>query len=199
MLRVELVLDSFADDEHLAIELDATGARWIVEEQLLARRHRRPCGGAERVRTDRHITPPEDPETFVGHDRLDRGTRLLGVERRRRQERQTHGVVARLRQGEWSDLGEEAVRDLDQDPGAVAGVGLGTGCPTVLHVAQRSKPERDDLAAGASLDVGDERDTAGIMFETRVVQTSGRGRTRVELVHRILLPRSRGRRDRWIG
>ena len=82
---------------------------------------------------------------------------------------------------------------LDQDAGTVTGVGLGAGGATVLHVAQRTESERHDLTADAAADVRDERHATGVVFETRVVETLGRGAALMKFGHRVLLPRSRGR------
>ena len=78
----QLVLDALADDERLAVEVDAAWRRpGSVIEQLLERRHRRPGRRAEAVGVDRHVAPAEDGESLVADDVLDRGLRLLGGDR----------------------------------------------------------------------------------------------------------------------
>ena len=54
------------------------------------------------------------------------------------------GVVAGGRQFEAGHLPQEPVRDLEQDAGPVAGVGLGARRPPVLQVAERTDGELDD-------------------------------------------------------
>ena len=74
------------------------------------------------------------------------------------------------------------VGHLHGDAGAVTGGGLGPGRAPMVQVAERVQPELDDPVALATLDVDDERDTAGVVFEARVVEAAG---TRL-LVHHLL-------------
>ena len=89
---------------------------------------------------------------------------------------------------EADDRAEEAVGDLDQDAGAVAGVGLGAGGAAVVEVARaRRGPAATMRVAGATpLHVDDERDAAGVVLEARVVEARG-GRAVGPLL--IVLPR----------
>ena len=64
-------------------------------------------------------------------------------------------------------LGEELVRDLHQDAGAVAGARIGADRAAVLEVAQDGERVLDQLVRLAALDVGDEADAAGILVERR--------------------------------
>ena len=123
---------------------------------------------------------PSDGEALVGDDPLDRPLGLLGVDRVGRQERQADGVGALGRQRELGDLGQEAMRDLDEDARAVAGVRLCAGGATVLQVAQRADAHLDELAAADAVDVGHERDATGVVLEPWVIQTRGRGEVRGE-------------------
>ena len=66
---------------------------------------------------------------------------------------------------------QEAVGDLDEDPGAVARVRLGTRGAAVLEVGQRPEPGQHQVVAGNALDVGHERDAARVVLESRVVET----------------------------
>ena len=88
----------------------------------------------------------------------------VGVGRSGRNARPTP-YATRRRQVEVDDRAEEAVGDLDQDAGAVAGVGLGARRAAVLEVAERADAHRHDLVAGPALDVDDERDAAGVVLE----------------------------------
>ena len=86
-------------------------------------------------------------------------------------------VVAGLRQLE-ADLGrlarEEGVRDLHQDAGAVAGARVGADGAAMFEVHRMLSRVGDDLMRLLALDVGDEADAAGILFQAEVVQTLGR-------------------------
>ena len=92
-----------------------------------------------------------------------------------RQERHADGVGAGRREVGDALRGEhrakEAVGDLDQDAGAVTGVGLGAGGAAVLEVGEGHQAGVHQLVAARALDVGDEGDPARVMLETRVVET----------------------------
>ena len=101
--------------------------------------------------------------------------RLLGVGRVGGQEGQADAVRAGGREREGDRLAEEAVGDLDEDAGAVAGVDLGARGAPVVEVAERVERVVDDLAALLALDVGDERHAARVVLEARVVEPEGLG------------------------
>ena len=68
------------------------------------------------------------------------------------QEGHADGVGAGRRQLDATladDVAQEAVGDLDEDAGAVAGVGLGAGRAAVLEVGQRDEAGAHQLVAGA--------------------------------------------------
>jgi len=102
---------------------------------------------------------------------------MVGVER---QECKSHSVRATFGQGAPGDAAQEPVGTLQQDSGAVTGVGFGAGCTAVFHAAQRTEPGENDVVRGATLDIDDERHTARVMFEARVVQAT---RTRQIMQH----------------
>ena len=84
-------------------------------------------------------------------------------------------------------LGEELVRDLDEDAGAVAGDRVGADGTAVLEVLQDGERVLDELVRLLALEVGDEADAAGVVLAARIEQparawTSRRG---------IRLPRAR--------
>jgi len=62
-----------------------------------------------------------------------------------RQEHETGSVGARSRQRERQPLAKEAIRELHQDAGAVAGVRVGPGRAPVLQVHQQFERLADDL------------------------------------------------------
>ena len=94
------------------------------------------------------------------------------------QEQRADRVFARSRQGE-AELrrlsGEELMRDLHQDSGAVAGARIGAHRAAVLEIDQDREGVFDDLMGLASLDVGDEADAAGVLVERGVVKAARRG------------------------
>ena len=66
---------------------------------------------------------------------------------------------------------EERVRDLDEDPGAVARVRVGAGRAAVLEVRERDERPLDRLVARHPVQARDEGDAAGVVLERGVVQT----------------------------
>ena len=67
-------------------------------------------------------------------------------------------------------LGEELVRDLHQNAGAVAGARIGTDRAAMLEIAEDGERVLDQLMRLAALDVGDEADPAGILLERGIVK-----------------------------
>ena len=70
-------------------------------------------------------------------------------------------------------FGEEPVRKLDQDSGAVAGLGVCANRAPVFQVAEDLQSVQDDLAALLVPDRADHSDAAGVMLVRRIVQTFG--------------------------
>ena len=114
MLVLELVLDALADDERLAVEVDARRApagsattSWrndgITARAVTPRQSGRT--GTSRQATTR--------EALVVDDALDRRLRLLGGERLDRQEREADGVVP----GRREDVAELAAAGSGRGPG----------------------------------------------------------------------------------
>ena len=127
-------------------------------------------GFAERGIVGRHVAPAEQHQLLVldlvGDDALDdfAPRRLL------RHEQRADRVVAGLRQLE-ADLGglarEEGVRNLHQDAGAVAGARIGADRAAMFEIAENVERVGDDLVRLLALDIGDEADAAGILFQRR--------------------------------
>ena len=185
---VDRLRDRLAQDVELALEIIVgLGGAVAADEHLHAGGFGRLDGDAERGVVGRHVAPAEQHQPLVldlvGDDALDDVTprRFLGHEQR------ADRVIAGLRQLE-ADLGglarEEGVRDLHQDAGAVAGARVGADRAAMFEVAQDADRIRDDLMRFLALDVGDEADAAGILFEREVVKTFGR-RTPVMFALRI--------------
>ena len=156
-------------------------------------------GFAERGIVDRHVAPAEQHQLLVpdliGNDALD-DVAPCGLARH---EQRADRVVAGLRQLEADLRGlalEEGVRNLHQNAGAVAGARIGANRATMLEIAQNVERVGDDLVRLLALDVGDEADAAGILFQAGIVETLG-GRTpavfALRNLHRF---RGRGRRQR---
>ena len=62
------------------------------------------------------------------------------------------------------------VRDLHQNAGAVTGARIGADGAAMFEVAENADRVGDDLMGLLALDVGDETDAAGILFQGEVVE-----------------------------
>ena len=82
-------------------------------------------------------------------------------------------VVARFGQFDaqrCADLAQECIRHLQEDAGAVAGIGFTAAGAAMVEVDQDGQRLLDDLVGLFPLDVGDEADAAGIVFELGIVE-----------------------------
>ncbi len=120
---------------------------------------------------DRQVAPPEHLGVLLGRDPADRVDDLGALAGVHGQERRPHGVPTRFRELEVDDGPVERVRYLDEDARAVTGLRFRSPSTPVLEVAQRDQCLGHDVVVAASGQVGDERDTARVVLELRVVQT----------------------------
>jgi hypothetical protein len=121
-----------------------------------------------------YFAPPEQRELLARDDlSVDVADDLPPV-RVLRHEEITDGIFAGGRQFE-SEFGrllrKELVRDLYEDAGAVTHSRICADGATMLQVAKYAQPVFDKLMRLATLDVGDEADSAGILVERRIVKT----------------------------
>ena len=73
--------------------------------------------------------------------------------------------------GEPVDLGgEEQMRDLQENSGPVAGLGVGARGAAVLEVRERAERPPDGLVRGRAVETRDEGDAAGVVLVGRVVE-----------------------------
>ena len=118
-----------ADEDLLDVRLDVDGA------------------GAQQPVVGRHVAPAEQPLTFLGDDGRDQPLDLLALREVARQEHAADAVVLRAGQGNAEAaalLAQEFVRHLQQNAGAVAGVGLAAAGPAVQEIDEHEEPLTDD-------------------------------------------------------
>ncbi len=126
------------------------------EQELLDPRQARLSLGAEGVRIDRHLTPPEHLQALLPA----RGFERLAV-----------GVVPEEDHAEPAARGrEQCGRDRQQQSGAVARLSIGGDRAAVLDAAERLEQRVQDLPRGTAARVRDEADATGIELGGRVVQ-----------------------------
>ena len=132
--------------------------------------------GAAVLGVDRNLAPAEHLLALAGDDRLDLGGRVLARLELGRQEADADAVRAPRREIDPRArelLAQEAVGDLEEDAGAVSGLGIGALGAAVLHVVERDERLPDHLVRRGRAQARDERDAAGIVLVGRVVQAPG--------------------------
>ena len=136
-----LKLDDAADQVQLALELslvlDLVGG---LDDQLADDRRRHAGDLAHEAVVDRHVSPPEGT-LALRHDRLlDQlleGQPALGVPR---QVADADAVAPGRRQLDPGDRSaDERIGDLQEDPGAVTGVGIGSSAPRCSMFSSASR------------------------------------------------------------
>ena len=173
----QLATQALARHVRLAIEFDPARAAGVADEQLHEPRHGGERRGAEARGVRREFPPTQDLEAAVGHRGLDHGDRLVEGDLVGGQEPDAGGVVTGGREIELDDGAIERVRDLQEDAGAVAGVGLRTGRTAVLQVRQRREAGANQFVGSNTVQVGDEGDAARVVLVSGVVEADlARGR-----------------------
>ena len=145
-----LLLDAAADHVKIALELGGAGALGVPDHDLLDLGARRIRLLADHRDVDRHLPPAVDGVTEgkdLGLDDLP--ATLLRAEVGLRQENLAYPHRARLHAvaAAFDGFGEEILRDLDVDAGAIARLAVGVNRAAVPHRLQRLDPGLDDVAA----------------------------------------------------
>ena len=169
------MLDAFAQDEELAIEVDAGSAAGIGHEAVPEAGHDGARGRPDHRVVDRHAAPADDAQALPRRNVVDDPAHLVGAGGVGRKEREADAVGASGRQLEVGHLAQEGVGDLDEDAGAVAGVDLGAGCASMVEVAEGAERGIDDVPALRARYVNNKSDAAGIVLEAGVIQAAGVG------------------------
>ena len=91
---------------------------------------------------DRDVAPAENLEPLLAGGLPPDALDLLAQNRLARHEQKGRGIVAGVGQAEAKPLGlgREAVRDLDQDAAAIAGLGIGADGAAMLEISQDVEP-----------------------------------------------------------
>jgi hypothetical protein len=144
-----------------------------LDEQLADVRARG-VGGIAHVRVvDRHVAPAEHALALDADVDLQQLLDLAPVDRVGGQEADADAVAPGLGQLEVDRRAEEAVRQLDEDPGAVAGADVGTLGAAVLQVVERLERLDHDVVAGDVVQARDHGDAARVVLVPRVVEAVG--------------------------
>lgn len=167
-LVAELVLHALAHDVGATLELHALCP---ADEHLAEGRHGVAGERSERALVGGHLAPSEQGQALGLDDLLHALTGEARVLRALGQEGDTGRVAALGGQLEVHGLPQEAVRDLDHDPGTVTGVRLGARGAAVLEIHQRHDRLVDDVATAPPMHVHDERHAARVVLVAWVVET----------------------------
>ena len=187
---IGLALGALAEAERHPLQRHAgTSRARRLDEQLAEQRHHAQRGRTQGVGIDRYVAPAEDGQTLLVGQLLDLLAGLGDLVGVPLEERDPDGVRAEGRKVEVDDLTKEGVGHLEEDPGSVTGVDLGSRRAAVVEVAKRSERLHDDVVAGHTAQRGHEGDPAGVVLETRVVEPLG-GRASVQRAHLPVLPSS---------
>ncbi len=150
----------------------------VLDEQLLDDRFGHAGRRAKARVVARNHAPAEHGVPFSTHRLFDQLPQLFAGGPIDRQKYQAGAIVTCRRQCEssrGSRLAQEPIRHLNQDAGAVTGVGLAAAGAAVQQVEQDLQALLDDAVRTPALDIDHEADTARVVFVARIVET---GRTR---------------------
>src|SRR4029450_12383512 len=149
---------------------------------------------AERRVVGRHLAPAQERHALaLDHLGIDVADHLPPV-RIARHEQRADRVFARLGQDKAETvrlLGEELVRDLHQNAGAVAGARIGADRPAMFEVAEDGERVLDQLVRSPALDVGNKAHTAGILVERGIIKALRRRQSRIRAVAQAERSRAR--------
>jgi hypothetical protein len=128
---------------------------------------------------DGHVAPTEQYLALVHASHARSPARKRGARQAPGQENHPDTVLAHGREADRPArefFAKETVRNLDQDPGAVALQRVGANGAAVRQILQDLEALLDDFMRLLALDVGDEADAAGVVFIGGVVKTLLQGK-----------------------
>ena len=171
--HVELALERL-DVVHRLLGRRLSAHPLAAADEDLADRGKSLAGDASaRHRIVRHRAPSEHALSFFTNDALDHLLAGLALARVARQEDHSDAVLAARRQSEPELVGlleEKLVRNLHQDSGAVAGVGIASASPAMGQVVEDLDTLVNDVMRRIALDIDHEADAARIVFVRRIVE-----------------------------
>ena len=171
---VDGLLDATADHVELALE-GVERAVAALDDQLADERRCLAGEGTDRLGDDGDLAPADGAMTLFGNDAYgDLGatqarTGVVG------EEDHADAVVAGGRQVDAllaGDPRQEAVRHLDENAGAVTGLGIGTGGATVVETLEDGQRLIHHRVRGHAVEVHDRAEATGVVLEPLVVETA---------------------------
>ncbi len=170
----DALFGALADDVQLAFEGHAVfDQRAALDEHLAHHRLGGPGGGAQRAAVGGYGAPAKHALALFTGNLLETLLKVAAQLIIPGQEEHAHAVVARAGQGK-AQFGalcqQEGMRNLDQHPGAVAGIRFAAAGAAMRQVVQNGQPLFDDGVRGDPFDIDDEACSAGVVFELWVVK-----------------------------
>ena len=169
------MLHTLANNEQFAIKINPRCACRIVNKELTERWHHFAGRCAKTIWVHRNIAPSQWAKSFFFCNGINGGRCPIGITCTLRKKCHASGISTCCRKVETRDGSEKCVRNLDENACTVARVWLCTRCTAMLHIGERGETKCHNFATANSLDVGNERHTACVVFETWVVQTMSLG------------------------
>ena len=143
------------------------------DDDLLEVGHAGQGDGAEFRRIGRHVAPAEDLGAFGFDNAFDGFDAAIGDLCVGRHEENAHAIGAGLGELE-AELGgpvlEEAMRHLEQEPRAIAGLLVAAHGAAMLEVNEDGGGVADDFVVGFGVEPGNESHAAAVMFVARMVE-----------------------------
>ncbi len=163
-----------------------------LDDDLADDRGRQPRGLADIAVIDGHVAPPQHLLPLGGDGLLDQLLErppALGIAR---QVADSYAIAARGRQVDSGHrAAHEGIGDLQQDPGAVARVGISALGAPVLHVLQSLQGLLHHGVAGLAPQLRHQGDAAAVVLICGVVEASGRAGPLSKAVHEAVPGKTR--------
>src|ERR1019366_10265725 len=153
----------------------ATAHKNLLDVGLRGSRH-----SANGGREGRRIPPAQHRQSLLANNALQNSFALQALVFLHRQERHAHAISAGQRQFETQLAAlphKELVWDLEENAGAIAGLGIASAGPAVRKVEQHPDSLAYDVVTLVAAHAGYESDPAGVVLLRRMVQTLGERRT----------------------
>jgi len=128
---------------------------------------------SDRIGRQRRISPAENSEAFFAYNPLEDPLANKALMTFYGQENHAGAILSRQGQRKTQPSAfvlEERVRDLDHNPGTVAGYGIAPARTPVLQIHQYLDALEDDVVRGPALDMGDKANPTGIPLKSRIVE-----------------------------
>ena len=162
------MLDPLANDIQRPLEPAPAILRGDVhagtDEHLLEDRLRGLRAVAKQAVVGRHLAPSEQRLPFFLGDARDQFLDAIAIGFLAREEDEPGAIAAFGRERERHRLAQERVRRLNENPGAVTGIGLAAARAAVLQVDEDLQCLADDVVRSPALDVYDKAHTAGVVL-----------------------------------